>query len=75
MGAGGQGLRQLTQPGLGESDSDPTFAASGEAIIFSRSDRVDSGNLYFVAVDGSYLHQLTSGRGVDANPAASPSGR
>lgn len=71
----GQGLRQLTQPGPAESDSDPTFDANGTHVVFARAGITDGGDLYSIGVGGGSLRHLTKGAGADSSPAVSPTGR
>jgi dipeptidyl aminopeptidase/acylaminoacyl peptidase len=74
----GSGVRQLTDGGSPEgSDTQPTFTASGQRIVFVRGGAgpYASGDLYSIGLDGSGLTPLTSGPAADRMPAASPTGR
>jgi Tol biopolymer transport system component len=74
----GSGVRQLTDGGSPEgADTQPTFTASGQRIVFVRGSAgpFATGDLYSVGLDGSGLAPLTSGPAADRMPAVSPTGR
>ncbi len=59
----------------GDFNISPAFSPDGKAIAFSRS--VGGGNteVFVCNRDGSNLRRLTNSRGIDTNPAWSPTGR
>lgn len=74
----GSGVRQMTDGGSPEgADSQPTFTASGQRVVFVRGagGPFASGDLYSIGLDGSGLTPLTSGPAADRMPAVSPTGR
>lgn len=74
----GSGLRQLTDGGSPEgADTQPTFTASGQGIVFVRgaAGPYASGDLYSIGLGGSGLTPLTSGPAADRMPAVSSTGR
>jgi len=78
VGIDGSGLRQLTDGGSAEADSQPTFDASGTRVFFVRINSEEPGqgrDIYSIGLDGSGLTRVTSGPADDNYPAASPSGR
>jgi Tol biopolymer transport system component len=64
-------------------DRSPSFSRSGKRILFSRAepqtgqpeDVLVPEHIFSIKLDGSGLHQLTSGNFSDRNPAFSPNGR
>jgi Tol biopolymer transport system component len=62
-------------------DRTPSFAPSGRRILFSRTlpdtdpDQPSEEHIFSVRLDGTGLHQITSGPGSDRNPVFSPTGR
>lgn len=81
MRSDGSGLRRLTAgPAIGGGDREPSFSPSGKRIFFVRLEDetirgTNEGDIYSIGIDGSGLHQLTSGRYADRSPVASPNGR
>jgi TolB protein len=68
--ADGSGIRRITRPPLGTSDTEPRFSPDGSALVFSRfkggnhlkySPRVagDTSALFVVNLDGTGLHRIT----------------
>ncbi len=59
----------------GDFNVSPSFSPDGKTIAFSRS--VGNGNteVFLCNRDGSNLRRLTTARGIDTNPAWSPTGR
>ena len=60
-------LNQLTED---PSDTEPSFAPDGRAIVYSRG-----GDIFTVRADGSGLRRLTNGAALDSAPSVSPNGR
>jgi tricorn protease-like protein len=60
-------LNQLTED---PTDTEPSFAPDGRAIVFSRG-----GDIFTVRADGSGLRRLTNGSTLDSAPSVSPNGR
>lgn len=60
-------LNQLTED---PSDTEPSFAPDGRAIVFVRD-----GDVFTVRADGSGLRRLTSGPTLDSAPSVSPTGK
>jgi dipeptidyl aminopeptidase/acylaminoacyl peptidase len=60
-------LNQLTED---PSDTEPSFAPDGRAIVFVRD-----GDVFTVRADGSGLRRLTNGPTLDSAPSVSPTGR
>lgn len=80
IGADGTGLRPLTHPGSAASDGAPSFAPSGKRIVFVHLEDetargTNQGDIYSIGIDGTGLHQITSGPAADGSPAMSPNGR
>ncbi len=59
----------------GDFNISPSFSPDGKTLAFSRS--VGNGNteIFVCNRDGSNLRRLTTARGIDTNPAWSPTGR
>jgi Tol biopolymer transport system component len=76
----GTGVAQVTD---GPSfDSSPSFAPSGNRILFSRfvqsarsAEEAPNADIYSIRLDGTHLRQITSGSLDDRNPVFSPNGR
>ncbi len=57
-------------------DRSPSFAPSGQRILFSRFEPgAEDADIFSISLDGTGLHQLTSGAGDDRNPVFSPNRR
>lgn len=65
-------------------DRAPSFTRSGDRILFSRSEQLPPGtpedvlvpeHIFSVKLDGTGLHQLTSGDFADREPVMSPNGK
>jgi TolB protein len=76
----GSQVQQVTTGGL---DRAPSFSPSGQRILFSRTvyqaglpeDQVAGEHIFSIRVDGTGLHQLTTGGFSDRDPVFSPNGR
>jgi len=74
----GQGFAELTTPGTGNNDYDPSYSADGERIAFIRVPQpANSGQVWAMNADGSGQTQLTAGTATarDFGPEFSPDGK
>ena len=59
----------------GPIDSDPAWSHDHRQLAFAHFRRAGSQDIYVAGADGSHLHNLTGGRGVNWAPAWSPDGK
>jgi TolB protein len=59
----------------GDFNISPSFSPDGKTIAFSRSVGKGNTEIFLCNRDGSDLQRLTTARGIDTNPAWSPTGR